>query len=107
MLLAFPACGSEERCRDVAPHHVRRRGVDPGDLARLDINANHNDRLAPVSPLENRLAARVRIVTPHPCEEPAGAGQVEVARDVAPTVGRWRALGRPGIEWRGSAAPLR
>src|SRR5207247_6128135 len=71
-----------------------------------DINANQNNRLAPVSPLDDRLAARVRIVTPHPCEEHAVAGPGEVERDMVPTDGRRRTLGRRAIEWKVSDPPL-
>jgi hypothetical protein len=77
---------------------MRWRGLDAGDRASLGIDADHDDRFAPVSPLNDRRAASVRIVTPHPCEKHAVASRVEVDRDVMPTVGRGVGRGRRGVE---------
>src|SRR5215471_4949476 len=62
------------------------RGLDSGDRARLGIDADHDDRVAPVSLLNDRCATDVPIVTPHPCEKHAVAGRVEVQWDVMPTM---------------------
>src|SRR5262245_25240600 len=43
------------------------RGLDPGDQALLGIDADHDDRLATVSLLDDRHAAGIRIVTPRSC----------------------------------------
>ena len=90
--------GSEERCRDVAPQHMRWRGLDPGDRTGLGIDADHDDRLTPVSTLDDRRAAGIRVVTPHPCEKHSVAGWIEVERNVMPTVGRGMGRGRRGVE---------
>src|SRR5215467_174965 len=82
------ACGSEERSRDVAPAHVGRRSVDPSDLARLGVDANHDEWLAAIRPLDDRLAARVEIMAPCPSEEHAVAGVVEVEGNVVASIGR-------------------
>src|SRR5215831_19329978 len=71
------------------------RGLDSGDRARLGIDADHDDRVAPVSLLNDRWATGVPIVTPHPCEKHAVAGRVEVDWDVMPTMG---GRGRLGVE---------
>src|SRR6266542_4316774 len=67
---------------------MRWWGLYPGDHARLGIDADHDDRLAPVSRLDDRRAVGIRIVTPHPREKHAVAGRVEVDRDVMPAAGR-------------------
>ena len=77
---------------------MRWRGLDPGDRACLDIDADHDGRLTPVSPLDDRRAAGVRIVTPYPCEKHAVAGRIEVERNVMSTVGRWMGRRRRGVE---------
>ena len=65
-----------------------RRIVDPSDLVRLGVDANDDEWLAAIRPLDDRLAARVGIMAPCQSEEHAVAGAVEIDGDVVAPIGR-------------------